>query len=160
MHLRTVFSSLIIAAGLLATSATSFADHHSRHWVDRDHDGHSNWNGHDHDHDHHYSYYRYPYYSGYYGGYYGSWYRPYSWYAPSIGLSFYDSGSRYSRYSYADSLASDVQRALRSRGYYGGPIDGDIGSGSRSAIRNYQRDHGLGVTGRIDTALLRSLRIG
>jgi hypothetical protein len=159
MHLRTVFSSLITVAGLLATSATSLADHRTRHWVDRDHDGHANWKGNDHHDNHHYSYYRYPYYGGYYGGW--GWYRPYYWYPrTSIGLSFYDSGSRYSRYSYADNLAADVQRALRSHGYYGGPIDGDIGSGSRAAIRNYQRDHGLGVTGRIDTALLRSLRVG
>ena len=65
-----------------------------------------------------------------------------------------------SGYSYSDGLAVNVQRALRSRGYYKGSVDGDIGSGSRSAIRAYQRDHGLSVSGRIDTALLRSLRIG
>ena len=186
MHLKAVFPSLIISAGLLATSTTSFAKgrggggnwhggnhgggnwhgsvsrhyggswHGGGYWQDRDHDGHYNFKHYDYDHHHGY----YPYYYPYYGGYYG-WYRPYSWYPWStVGLSYYGSGSRYARYSYGDSLAVDVQRALRSRGYYRGRIDGEIGSGSRSAIRNYQRDHGLGVSGRIDTALLRSLRVG
>ena len=41
-----------------------------------------------------------------------------------------------------------------------GSIDGDIGPGSRSAIRNYQADRGLAPTGRIDSALLRSLGAG
>ena len=52
-----------------------------------------------------------------------------------------------------------VQRALAGRGYYGGPIDGDIGPGSRAAIRAYQADHGMEVTGEIDGPLLRSLGI-
>jgi hypothetical protein len=58
-----------------------------------------------------------------------------------------------------DDLGVDLQRALTHEGYYHGPIDGDIGSGSRAAIRAYQSDHGLEVTGRIDNALLRSLHI-
>ena len=53
----------------------------------------------------------------------------------------------------------DVQRALKRRGYYAGAIDGDIGPGSRSAIRAFQADRGLRVTGRIDSTLLRSLGI-
>jgi peptidoglycan hydrolase-like protein with peptidoglycan-binding domain len=58
-----------------------------------------------------------------------------------------------------DDLASELQRALSQEGYYRGPIDGDIGSGSRAAIRAYQSDHGLEPTGRIDAALLHSLHI-
>jgi hypothetical protein len=164
MHLRSAFSSLIAAVGLLAIPATSLAADHHSHGGHNHGGGHFNWHGDDHhgdhhdDHHHSSSHYYYPYYG--YGGYYG-WYRPYSWYpGTTLGLSLYDSGSRYSRYSSGDNLAIDVQRALRSRGYYRGAIDGDIGSGSRSAIRAYQRDHGLGVTGRIDTTLLRSLRVG
>ena len=61
---------------------------------------------------------------------------------------------------YADELAVEVQSALRRRGYYRGAIDGDIGPASRSAIRAYQADRGLAVTGRIDSSLLRSLGIG
>jgi len=61
------------------------------------------------------------------------------------------------RYYNARSLEADVQLALRRQGYYYGPIDGDIGPGTRSAIRNYQIDRRLPVTGRIDTYLVRSL---
>jgi peptidoglycan hydrolase-like protein with peptidoglycan-binding domain len=53
----------------------------------------------------------------------------------------------------------DVQQALRRRGYYHGSIDGDAGPGTRGAIRAYQDDRGLAVTGRIDAALVRSLGI-
>lgn len=57
------------------------------------------------------------------------------------------------------SVQIDVQRALAKRGYYGGVIDGDIGPRTRAAIRAYQVDRGLPVTGVIDTPLLRSLRL-
>jgi len=57
------------------------------------------------------------------------------------------------------SLPMDVQYALSRCGYYAGPIDGDIGPASRRAIRAYQRDHGLPVTGGIDEPLLRALRV-
>ena len=63
------------------------------------------------------------------------------------------------RSGYSSSVELDVQRALARRGYYGGVIDGDIGPRSRAAIRTYQVDKGLPVTGRIDGALLRSLRL-
>ena len=107
--------------------------------------------------------------------YYGSRYRPYYHrphyygygYYPrtSFGVtvtrpSYYATEVYRGRAGYNDDLASDVQVALRRRGYYRGAIDGDIGPGSRSAIRAYQSDRGLAVTGRIDSALLRSLGIG
>ncbi len=118
-------------------------------------------------HDHSYScapgYRSYPSYyrsSPYYGSY------PYN-YGPSVGVSFYSQPT----YSYdstyyrgvqrsddrADELSVDVQRALARRGYYRGEIDGDIGAGTRAAIRRYQYDRRLEVTGRIDRSLLRSL---
>lgn len=56
-----------------------------------------------------------------------------------------------------ESLAVEVQRALQQSGYYNGPIDGIIGSGSRAAIRAYQAANGLPVTGGIDSGLLSSL---
>jgi peptidoglycan hydrolase-like protein with peptidoglycan-binding domain len=59
----------------------------------------------------------------------------------------------------SDSLDVAVQRALARLGYYRGPIDGDIGPGSRSAIARYQRDHGFAVTGTINSTLLRALGI-
>lgn len=63
-------------------------------------------------------------------------------------------------YFYGDNLPVNVQEALKIRGYYRGAIDGAIGPNSRFAIRSYQMDSGLPVTGRIDTLLLRSLQIG
>ncbi len=57
------------------------------------------------------------------------------------------------------SLGSDVQSALRRRGYYNGPIDGDLGPGSRAAIRDFQFARGLTPTGRVDSTLLRALGI-
>lgn len=43
--------------------------------------------------------------------------------------------------------AIDIQRALKSAGYYNGAIDGKIGSGSKQAIRDFQKDHQLKVDG-------------
>ena len=50
-----------------------------------------------------------------------------------------------------------VQRELAQRGFYRGPIDGDIGPGSRAAIARYQSTYGLPVTGSITSSLLHSL---
>lgn len=41
----------------------------------------------------------------------------------------------------------DIQRALKSAGYYGGEVDGKIGPGTRAAIREFQSDNGLKVDG-------------
>jgi hypothetical protein len=94
---------------------------------------------------------------------------------PSVAVSFYGPPSPYyyggpycyggpcyhrSCVSPSDCLGADVQAALQRRGYYHGAIDGVIGAGSRAAIRAYQHDRGLAVTGRIDAALVHSLRIG
>jgi len=82
--------------------------------------------------------------------------------SPSVGVSF-STGTSYATYrgtrvdDRADDLSVDVQRALRHEGYYRGEVDGDIGAGTRAAIRQYQYDHHLEVTGRIDRALLRAL---
>ncbi|MES2573004.1 MAG: peptidoglycan-binding domain-containing protein [Verrucomicrobiota bacterium] len=59
----------------------------------------------------------------------------------------------------SDSIGVDVQRSLARRGYYRGPIDGDIGPGSRAAIRDFQEDQGLRPTGYIDRSLLEALRL-
>jgi His-Xaa-Ser repeat protein HxsA len=141
----------LIAALALATPALSEARDHHRH-----HSGH-----------HHggiiISRHVYPSY-GYGYGYrspYRYGYSPYS-YGPSLNFVYSSSSTRSYR-SESDydesSLEVDVQQALRRRGYYDGPIDGDIGPGSRSAIRAYQADRGLSVTGRIDSSLLRALGI-
>lgn len=61
--------------------------------------------------------------------------------------------------AYGPSLQVEVQRELSRLGYYRGSIDGVIGPRSRAAIRAYQADHGMVITGRIDATLLRSLRL-
>lgn len=53
----------------------------------------------------------------------------------------------------------DVQRELARLGYYGGTLDGAMGPRTRAAIRTYQVDRGLPVTGQMDGNLLRSLRL-
>ena len=107
-------------------------------------------------------------YSHWHGGYHSYGYYPsYGYYSPGPVVSF-NFGSRPSSYPYTatryyarsgSSLESSVQRALRREGYYSGSVDGDIGPRSRAAIRDYQADHGLSATGRIDSRLLRSLGI-
>ena len=143
---------------------------------------------HDHDHDHGHVAYVQPYCAPHASYGYSSYgYRPY-YSRPSVSVGFYSAPAYYGSsdydydsyptrtvyrgiprtsysYSYRDSsrdsdeLTVDVQRALARRGYYRGGIDGDIGPGTRAAIRSYQYNRGLEVTGRIDGALLRSLGI-
>jgi hypothetical protein len=112
------------------------------------------------------SYYRAPYsvYRGWDTGrvhYWNS--RPYHWFGGSwVIVDAYDDAPTVvysSGGGYSTSLVSDVQSRLADAGYDPGPVDGVIGSGTRNAIAAYQSDHGLAVTGRIDTSLLRSLRL-
>lgn len=53
----------------------------------------------------------------------------------------------------------DIQRRLRSEGYYRGRIDGIIGTGTRNALRAWQRANGLNASGYIDSATFTSLYI-
>jgi membrane-bound lytic murein transglycosylase B len=53
-----------------------------------------------------------------------------------------------------------LQVLLARRGLYEGEIDGDIGSGSREAIRRYQRSAGLNPDGVDTTSLLKRLEKG
>ena len=56
-------------------------------------------------------------------------------------------------------LVSEVQFELQRAGYDPGPADGVFGSHTQDAVARYQADHGLAVTGRIDSPLLASLGI-
>lgn len=59
--------------------------------------------------------------------------------------------------------AVSIQRALKNAGYYQGAIDGKVGSGTKQAIRNFQRDNGLsadGVCGRQTWSLLKGFLEG
>jgi hypothetical protein len=58
---------------------------------------------------------------------------------------------------YTDSLVGQVQLRLARAGYYHGSIDGVSGSGTRRAIREYERAHGLPEDGKIDHQLLTTM---
>jgi Putative peptidoglycan binding domain len=60
---------------------------------------------------------------------------------------------------YWTDLAKSVQSKLTEQSYYQGSIDGVIGSDTLQAIRQYQADHGLAVTGKIDPKLLDALGV-
>jgi len=56
-----------------------------------------------------------------------------------------------------DQVIANVQAALRQQGYYHGEVDGLLGSLTRAAVADYQRDHGLYMTSTIDRPTLASL---
>jgi hypothetical protein len=99
---------------------------------------------------------------GYYG--YGYGYPWWGWdypYYPYYGYYGYDSyyGDQYNGDSDARfNSPRAVQAALAWRGYYSGRIDGVMGPETRSAIRSFQAQQGLPVTGQIDNRLIESLR--
>jgi hypothetical protein len=92
-----------------------------------------------------YGYYPYSEYSYYDDGYYDDGYAPAEYSQPE-----YDSGN---------SSVGQVQAALARKGYYHGAIDGSMGPETRSALRQYQRNHGLNVTGGIDGSVLEALKL-
>ncbi|MEI9901535.1 MAG: peptidoglycan-binding domain-containing protein [Hyphomicrobium sp.] len=53
-----------------------------------------------------------------------------------------------------------LQLLLTAKGYYSGDVDGDLGSGSREAITNYQLKAGLTADGVGSRALLQMLEAG
>lgn len=75
----------------------------------------------------------------------------------------YGYGYGYGRAVYDAPVANDdatviaVQQRLARAGYYRGAIDGVMGPGTRSAIRSYERTHGLRVDGAIDRRLLTTM---
>ena len=133
-----------------------------------------------------YSYYPYDYpYSNYYGGY-GYNYPNYSYPAytyPSYSNYTYPQSYpsvpvTYSNYTYpavvgarevvnvggcpatgTGDVVSNVQRILKSKGFYCGRIDGVNGPETRAAIRAYKAAAGLPPCGKIDASLLTSLRL-
>lgn len=55
--------------------------------------------------------------------------------------------------------ALTVQQELANRGYRPGPVDGIVGRRTREAIRRYERDNGLPVTGRVTLELVNHIRL-
>lgn len=52
----------------------------------------------------------------------------------------------------SNEMVRDVQTMLNELGYDAGPIDGQFGSQTRDAIRNFERDRGFPVSGELDEA--------
>ena len=104
------------------------------------------------------------------GGYWGG--GPYwGWggWGPSVGVSFvapvpvyrtvYVTRPAPSYVTYAQPNLARAQVRLAKLGYYPGPIDGDFGPMTSQAIRSYQIDYGLPVTGRLDSRTRASLGV-
>ncbi len=105
--------------------------------------------------------YGYPYdYSGYGGSYDDSYYGDNSQVYPGQ-----DAGeSEDSQYQGSDSRHSDngspvaiAQSRLARLGYYHGEVDGMLGPNTRRAISDYQKDHGMRVTGSVSGNTLSSI---
>jgi len=57
------------------------------------------------------------------------------------------------------SIVMDAQQALAAKGYTPGPIDGVMGPRTRAALRTFQTNSGLPVTGELDGLTLRALAL-
>ena len=138
---------LIIALvlSMFAASSAMAGNWRHNHWNHRHHRSHSNFSigiglG--------YPYYGYGYGYGY--PYYGSYPYGYGYYAPRTTVYA-------TRGINDDATVAAVQRRLARGGYYHGSIDGVIGSGTRTAIRAFERNNGLPIDGVIDRQLLRTM---
>lgn len=73
---------------------------------------------------------------------------------------------RYRRYRYRGPLhpsrdrVSEIQSALARSGYYKGNPNGKWDANTISAMRNFQEDHGINGTGKIDALSLQKLGLG
>ena len=86
------------------------------------------------------------------------WGYPYPYgYPYGYGAYPYGYGDDQGGYGVSGSVVVRVQRRLASDGYNPGRIDGILGSGTRRAIRNYERDHGLRPDGAISRRLLATM---
>ena len=97
---------------------------------------------------------------------YGAYYDPSYYDGAYAEAPAYDENSQYSHnpdakdsHTESGGRVTEVQRALAREGYYDGAVDGVMGAGTRRALRNYQRDHGLDVTGGITEGLIEALRL-
>jgi peptidoglycan hydrolase-like protein with peptidoglycan-binding domain len=74
----------------------------------------------------------------------------------SLSLHFGSTGYHHDRQVPAHSgrIIADVQRQLNRRGYQAGIVDGVLGPRTRHAIRAFQVDRRLPVTGTINEAVL------
>jgi hypothetical protein len=107
-----------------------------------------------------YGYYPYDYYGygsgyGYDPGYYGDQY--YGGQGDYYGQDGYAAPDQYGE---ADSPVAAAQERLAREGYYHGRIDGVFGPETESALRAFQRDHGLNASGYLTLETRQALGIG
>lgn len=70
--------------------------------------------------------------------------------APSVGsktATTITGGPLYRTPSGFEVPSYNIQQALKNAGYYTGKIDGKIGSQTKTAVRSFQKDHGLNSDG-------------
>ena len=82
---------------------------------------------------------------------------PYYYGPRYYGPAYYEPGPVVVGREVGGDVTVDVQRMLARKGYYNGVVDGELGPRSRAAIRAWQADVGLPVTGSLNAATLRSL---
>ena len=68
--------------------------------------------------------------------------------------------SALSKYGSTGSEVVQIQEKLHSLGYYSGNIDGIYGTGTKTAVKNFQKDKGLTADGIAGTKTLLALGIG
>jgi Putative peptidoglycan binding domain len=94
-----------------------------------------------------------------YGGWYywnAGWWYPAWGYAPNAYYA-YDGPIYAYNHLPPDQVIANVQAALQQQGYYHDEVDGLLGPLTRTALADYQRDHGLYETAAIDRPTLASL---
>ena len=153
LFLITIAISAIAASSAIARpvsvrtspmARTTVATTRANHWVN------NNWRHHRHHRSHIFFDVGFGYPFGYGYPYYG--YYPYGYgYYAGPGETVYQAATL------DRSIVIQVQRRLARAGYYRGVVDGVIGNGTRSAIRSYERAHGLRVDGLIDQRLLATM---
>lgn len=76
----------------------------------------------------------------------------------AIALVDYAEAASYKRGS-TGSVVTEIQKRLKSQGFYSGPVDGIYGSATEQAVRKYQSRYGLAVDGKVGTQTLAALGI-
>ena|ERR1051326_1736394 len=59
----------------------------------------------------------------------------------------------------SSATVSAAQRSLQRKGFYKGNVDGSMGPETHAALREYQKNSNLTVTGKLDAATLNSLGV-
>jgi hypothetical protein len=168
---RQIFFGALVVLGLFALQTDAYARGGGWSGGGGGHGG--NWHGGGYGYGRGYYNGRYYYGRGYYynGRYFygpGFGFYGYPWWPWWGGYGFYYPGPYYAYGGYDDPPNSNstpqfnttraVQAALAWRGYYSGRIDGVMGPETRSAIRAFQKQQGLPVTGEVDSATTRALQ--